>query len=172
MNTLKYERLIAKLCLNENISISNFNNITENDDIYLTFQYSTLHDQYLKTCKVLINLNTNSLKEIKEFIKEDFCPEFIRMLKKEDVSPKEFVESLYSSSDEDDDDYESESSVAAGLGFYIDDDGEWTPSDDRDDTFTSYEYPRIYEYDHEVDKNTIVIENEYDNFIVTYQVKE
>lgn len=175
MSTLKYERLITKLLLGENISISNFNIANENEISYLTFEYSPPYGDVEKTCIVQINLNTNSLKEIKEFIKEEFYPEFSKMLNKDDDDGdvEDYMEGLYSSPDEDDDeDYESESSVAAGLGFCIDDDGEWVPDDNLDDVFYNYEYPRIYEYEHEVDKDTIVIEKQYDNFLITYQIKE
>jgi hypothetical protein len=170
MNTLKFERLITKLCLNDNIFITGFIDWVEDNERFIKFIYKMSNDNTVYSCQLDIDLNSNKVKEILNYISEKFYPEFHEMIGFDNMTYDEYIESLNLSDDEEEDEeYESADSVAAGLGMMIDDNDNWVP-DDRD--YIPYEYPILNDELDENDESIVNYSKEYIYFVITYQGKE
>lgn len=135
-----------KELLNESVGEQNVRNLRiaaspYDDNTFNIIFETTTEDTKEKTCVLLINTRESSVSDVVEFMEYEFIPEFSRLtvdgtLESELDEVDDFdlcdCDSEIDCECQDDDyeeDTESIDSVAAGLGFYIDDDDHWIPRD-------------------------------------------
>lgn len=164
----KFKNTYKNLLVNqlEEFDIDNFRCEMFYEDARLMFDIQIENE--LKTCVIFVDLTMTNYK-IKRDIKDKFIPNFIEVYNW--IVEGENAEDNYNIDDneneDEEEDYESIDSVAAGCGFYIDDDGHWIPLEDDYSSWGDYDdSPMQLEYTITLPDGTKKDAVEYNHFIL------